>query len=219
MRGAVLLGLALFGCSASEPGEELDGYDPYDDEATEAEYTERVAFNKHRVLEDEELTDWKAMTTAEVQAFLEQTPYGWRSVLADHVTNGMTAAESIIAAAQAHAINPLVILTRTQLEQSLIGKKTATQTALDWAIGCGCPDNQACNPAYKGFDKQIACMASKFRSYLDDIAADGKTVSGWGPAITKTSLDGRPLSCSVGPLHTTSGVRSGSLARRRVRWD
>jgi len=203
-RAAVILTFTCFGCSAYDPIDEY-GYDPNDDEATEAEYTERVAFNKNLVLEDLELTDWQSMTTAEVQAFLEVTPYGWRSVLADHVSNGVSAAESFILAAQTHHINPLVLLTRVQLEQSLIGKQTATQTALNWAMGCGCPDNQACNPAYKGFDKQIACSASRFRSYLDDIAATGKTVSGWGPNITKTSLEGSsvtPQNAATAAIYT-----------------
>jgi hypothetical protein len=99
----------------------------------------------------------------------------------------------MIAAAETHQINPLVMLVRVQLEQSLVGKKTATQTALDWAMGCGCPDNLPCNPRYQGFDKQIDCMAGKFRSYLDDIAQSGKTIAGWGPGITKTSLEGQSV--------------------------
>jgi hypothetical protein len=188
----LLVLVALSSCAPAGPDwDDAQGaYDPDDGEATVDEYTERVDFNKNRVLEDIELTHWSSMQVSDVQAFLEATPYGWSSVLANHTSNGKTAAQAMVAAAETYEINPLVILTRIQLEQSLVGKQTATNKALDYAMGCGCPDNQACNPAYKGFDRQIDCMASRFRSYLDDLAGSGTTVSGWGVGKTKTTLDG-----------------------------
>lgn len=188
---ALLATTSLFsGCMATGPDDDdglADGVAEAD-EGTEKAWAQ-TTFNHHRVAETDEITDYNAMTVAEVQAFLENNPYGWTSVLANYSSNGKSAAQGIVDAAHTYQINPLAILTRTQLEQSLIGKSTASSKALNYAMGCGCPDNKPCNPAYKGFDKQVSCMASKYRSYLDDMANGGTTIAGWGVGITKKTLD------------------------------
>jgi hypothetical protein len=136
-----LLALPLaIGCGVAGPsgdgdepdGEDVDG-DGVPDDAQVAGY-ETVPFDKNDVLADGELTDADALTATEVQAFLDNNPYGWQSVLATHTTGGKTAAQAIVDAAQAHAISPIVVLTRLQLEQSLIGKETAT-ASVDRSLG------------------------------------------------------------------------------------
>ena len=224
-----LLSLVIVGCGVSGPGDDGDVegeppdeiYDPDDGEATVAEYAPRVNFDRHRVLEDDELTDWDALTVAEVQDFLQNNPYGWTSVLANHTTGGKSAAQAIIDAATLHQINPIVILTRVQLEQSLIGKSSASQNALNWAMGCGCPDNQPCNPAYKGFGKQIKCMASLFRSYLDDLEGGGSTIAGWRVGQGKTTLDNytvTPVNAATASIYTYTPWVSSAKNHRKI-WE
>jgi hypothetical protein len=210
---STVLAAVLAGCSA------VPDVPPDAEEAIGADFAPAVDFDPTEVLLDIELTDAGSMTVADVQDFLEHTPYGWASVLASHQSNGRSAAQAIVDAAATHGINPLVILTRTQLEQSLIGKKTATQTALDWAMGCGCPDNQPCNVKYKGFDKQIDCMASKFRWYLDDLAESGVTVAGWKVGQSKKTLDGfwiSPKNAATASIYTYTPWRSSAQNHRKI---
>lgn len=146
-------------------------------------------FDRNRLLSDEAFVDTTAMTEAEIQAFLDETPYGNRSALAGYTSGGMSAARAISNAAQTYRLNPLLVLTRAQMEQSLIGKSSASKTALDFAFGCGCPDNAACSEAWRGFHKQVDCMAKHMRSYLDDLDTGGVTIAGWGVGKAKKTLD------------------------------
>ncbi len=68
-----------------------------------------------------------------------------------------TAAELIWDAGIQSGINPQVILVTLQKEQGLITNdpKDKTQRALDYALGFGCPDNQACNQILAGFYFQL----------------------------------------------------------------
>jgi hypothetical protein len=157
-------------------------------EVTEEELSE-PGFDRNRVISNAAFTDADAMTVAEIQAFLDATPYGNRSVLATLRTDGKSAAQAIWDAAQEHRINPLVVLVRAQMEQSLIAKSTASQTALDRAFGCGCPDNKSCSSQYKGFGRQVACLAKLMRGYLDDLEGGGSTIAGWKVGKAKKTLD------------------------------
>lgn len=71
-----------------------------------------------------------------------------------------TAAELIWDASQASGINPQVIIVTLQKEQGLItARQNATadqiQTALNFAMGFGCPDSGGCGALYKGFYYQL----------------------------------------------------------------
>ena len=85
---------------------------------------------------DEVFEDSEFITAADIQWFLEQTPYGHPSFLAAYEENGMSA-EKIAQAAQMYRINPLVILVKLQVESSLIFKvERPGQFLLDRAMGC-----------------------------------------------------------------------------------
>jgi hypothetical protein len=157
-------------------------------EVTDEELNE-PGFDRNRVMSNAAFTDHEAMTAEEIQAFLEETPYGNRSVLAGLTTDGVPASQAIWDAAQQNRINPLVILVRAQMEQSLIGKTTASQRTLDRAFGCGCPDDESCSPQFRGFGKQVACLGAKMRSYLDDLRDGGSTIAGWKVGQAKKTLD------------------------------
>ena len=66
--------------------------------------------------------------------------------------------------AQACGLNPQVILTTLQKEQSGL---TQPQSAATWAkaMGSACPDGKPCDPAQGGFQKQVYYGADKLVSY------------------------------------------------------
>jgi hypothetical protein len=176
-----------------------------DDEVGSQQTDSTETFNRHLVLLDEQLADGDALSAAEIQAFVAHTPHGTRSVLADHVSNGRTAAEALAAAGSQYDINPLVLLTRLQLEQSLVSKTSATKKKLDWAMGCGCPDYQNCMEAYRGFDKQVECAAERLRTYLTQLDETGATIAGWKVGKGKKTLDGTtvtPKSRATAAIYT-----------------
>lgn len=200
---AMLLGCLVLG-SGCAPSSAPEVEDEDASESGEDELGE-PGFDRNRVLSDAAMTDWQAMTPGEIQAFLSHTPYGGTSVLAGYMSGGKTAAQAIADAAETHHINPLLILTRAQMEQSLIGKSTASKKALDFAFGCGCPDGQACSEAWRGFHKQADCMASHMRSYLDDLEGGGSTIAGFAVGKSKKTLDGlwvTPKNAATAALYT-----------------
>jgi hypothetical protein len=186
--------LAMVGC----------GGDPGGVSSQEAEAI-ATGFDRHLVLPDEALTDADALTANQIQDFLEHTPYGNRSVLADHVSHGTSAANAIANASSSYGISPVVLLARLQLEQSLIGKSSASSNSLAWAMGCGCPDGGGCVSAFKGFDRQVECAAERFNTYLAQLDQQGSTIAGWAVNKTKTTLDGysvRPRNAHTAALFT-----------------
>jgi hypothetical protein len=186
--------MALVGCGA-EP----------DSVGVQEANTHLADFDRHLVLPDESLEDSQALTLAQVQAFLENTPHGNRSVLADHVAHGRTAAQAIVDASTEYGISPLILLARLQLEQSLIGKESAGSNRLNWAMGCGCPDGGGCMSGYKGFDRQVECAAERFSTYLHQLETDGATVAGWAVGKPNSSLEGkqiRPRNFHTAALYT-----------------
>ncbi len=181
------------------------GCGPADDEVGSQQADSTETFNRHLVLLDEQLAGGDSLSATEIQAFVDHTPHGTRSVLADHVSNGRTAAEAIAAAGSQYDINPLVLLTRLQLEQSLVSKTTATQSKLDWAMGCGCHDNSNCIEALRGFDKQVECAADQLRTYLTQQDETGATIAGWEVGQGKQTLDGytvTPKSRATAAIYT-----------------
>jgi hypothetical protein len=217
------IALAACGVAGCEPDDGFDELDEGEDTALGEEELREPGFDRHRLLADTAFVDAGAMTEAEIQAFLDETPYGGRSVLATYRSNGRTAAKAIFEAAQTYDINPLLILTRAQLEMSLIGKAAASQFSLDYAFGCGCPDNQQCSTQWRGFDRQVDCMASHMRDYVDDLEAGGATIGGWKIGRAKKTLDGytiTPKNAATAALYTytphVGSAGSGNLGHFKI---
>ncbi|QQS22608.1 hypothetical protein IPM19_03175 [bacterium] len=140
-------------------------------------------FNPNRLVEDSVFSDKTAMGSAEgIQKFLESKNSILANTSSDFVaklrepTNSTlkvtledprpsmdrlrTAAELIWDASQSSGINPQVIIVTLQKEQSLTtghqgSSPERLQTALDYAMGFGCPDSGGCAGLYKGFYFQI----------------------------------------------------------------
>ncbi|PIP34224.1 hypothetical protein COX69_04330 [Candidatus Falkowbacteria bacterium CG_4_10_14_0_2_um_filter_48_10] len=148
-------------------------------------------FNPNNIISNEEMMDNRSMTLAEIQTFLTgQKSFLAKYVCANYKNEMKTAAEIIYDAAVNNfdcsetainldaslaekqkfcrpvKINPKLLIVLLQKEQSLIESASPAQKALDWAVGYGCPDGQACNERWRGFGKQVNSAALQFFDYL-----------------------------------------------------
>ena len=169
-------GTATSGASSDIKPMTLDGFDP------------------GNLISDAVFTDKNTMTEAQIQAFfngkvsrcLGGTDEDGRPIVclkdftitsasrpADTYCNGYTgapnesAARIIYRVAQSCGINPQVLIVMLQKEQSLVTHTWPSAWRFDIALGQGCPDDAACNPAYVGFFYQIYGAARQMKIYLE----------------------------------------------------
>lgn len=194
---AALLTLLALAC-ADDAGSLADGDEPYaaHDEASDFVIETGAdgksdafssQFDSSRIVSEGFFTNSTAVTGDAMQAFLEATPYGTRCWLADETLDGERMADVIVDVAADYALNPILLLTRMQVEKSLISKNDAANThARDFAFGCGCYDGQDCLEEYRGLGKQIACAAATL-SDLHAASVDGSGV--WKKGTARRTLD------------------------------
>lgn len=146
------------------------------------------SFNRHRILSQAYFTNSGIVGLAAVQRFLEETPYGKRCWLADEWIGDKTASQAIVDVAVEKGLNPIVLLVRMQVEQSLISKvERPGQFKVDFAFGCGCLDGQDCDEYFRGLDRQLACAADVLVT-AQQASLDG--TGRWRAGKATTSLDG-----------------------------
>lgn len=153
-----------------------------------------AVFNPHRIISDEDMTDFTRMSLAGVQSFL--TRQG--GILANYRTTDVdgvnrSAAEIIYNTSYKYRLNPQFLLATLQKESSVVTGHN--QNLVDWAAGFGvcdgCSKDSPNVIKYKGFAKQVNAAADRIRNYyLADLDAKNSTISGWGVGVTKTTLDG-----------------------------
>ena len=123
-----------------------------------------VAFNPNTLVSDAKYLDVGSMSVDSVQAFLDSQPGSLKSYRGpDHNGVTKTAAQMIADAAIGWGVSPKVILVTLQKEQSLISRSDPSQTAMDWAMGCGKTDSVTYTQ-YRGFGRQIWGGAQKLIS-------------------------------------------------------
>ncbi len=200
------LGLATFGCSEMDPvagGDFSDHDEPSDLNVTEGDEKSdglSATFNRNLLMSDDFFAATYAIDGDGLQDFLETSPYGTRSWLADATVHGVRASDAIVAASAEEGINPLVMLGRMQVEKSLVSKTVRpSQHSIDFAFGCGCHDGQACFESMRGLDKQIACSAEALSTHFQNSRAG---VGAWRKGKTKASLD--PLNVTPASHATAS---------------
>ena len=172
-------------------------------------------FNPNNIISDTELEEYTSLSQDSIQRFLESK----HSFLAKftEVIDGVRkqASQIIFEESQIYKINPKVILAMLQKEQSLITDKSPSQNQLDWATGFAVCDS--CSKSdltpFKGFYNQVSDFAEKVRvNYLRDLKSLGKTLTGWGPYRTKTTLDGykvTPANNATAVLYTYNPYHGG----------
>lgn len=136
----------------------------------------KADWNSGNFISENIFANINALSVFEIQVFLASKG----SYLKDFSENGRSAAQIIFDAAMGKGdatmemngisistatgtINPQVILSTLQKEQSLITKTNRDDDALRKAMGFGCPDSGSCNPAYAGFTKQVENGAWQLR--------------------------------------------------------
>lgn len=128
---------------------------------------EAVSFNKNFIISDFDQFDKNSLSKSAIQTFLQNK----NSVLAtvtDTFNGAVKKVSQIIwEVAQEQTISPKFILAKLQNEQGLIEKSSATQKALDWAMGYSCFGG-TCNEKYRGVGKQIDAGATTFRIYTNE---------------------------------------------------
>ena len=200
--------LTIGGCAAGEQAESVQNEPPlYDLAPADEVKADGHIFDSSLLISDDVFVDWGYLSEDEIQAFLEDTPYGTRSFLADYREGYITVARQIAQVAKTYRINPMILLVKLQVETSMIFKtQTPTRHTLDRAMGCGCPDGQlGCHASDAGLYRQLECGGRLLRSYLQEIDAIGTTVTGWGPNKTKVTSDGlsiTPRSAATAALYT-----------------
>jgi hypothetical protein len=180
-------------------GPTLEG-EPVVDELTGQVLQEVTAtYDMHRLLEDAQVRGGSTITVSQVQGFLQKKG-SYLAGYRDPAWGNKSAATLIVERSLAHGISPLYMVTRIQVESSLI--TSGTSTNLSKATGCGCPDSGGCDASYAGFGNQVECGALKMRNYFRDLDSLGSTVSGWRVGVTKSTSD----PCSVRPANKATAA-------------
>jgi hypothetical protein len=122
--------------------EESSDFEPVDDKADGVSAT----FNRHEIVSQALFDNVAAMDAATVQTFLEHTPYGRSSFLANEQAGGRPFSEAVIDVAIEFEVNPVLLLAHVQVERSLISRSTRPSNhAVDFArkrshpLGCRIP--------------------------------------------------------------------------------
>lgn len=169
-----------------------------------------LTFDPNYIISDVELENTGTMTAQDVQEFL----WSHGSYLAQYketiAGKDWSAAHIIADAGAKYSINPQFLLTLLQKEQSLVSDARPSQNQLDWAMGFGvCDSCSKSDPqlqGLKGFSAQVYAAAEKIRAnYLRDLQTQGHTLSGWGPGISKFTVDGimvTPFNRATAVLYT-----------------
>ena len=196
MRGLMcysILAVALWISACSDPIVETSTNHPVpaDLTPTESGKADGYSFNHNLLMTDDVFEDAHFVSLADIQKFLEFTPYGHESFLASYSEGGVSVAEKLVNSAQAYGINPLVYLVKLQVESSLVFKTNPPgRFRLDRAMGCGCHDGDpSCRRGQLGLFQQIDCAGRLFRSYIDQLERRGTTVSGWAVNEGKRTSD------------------------------
>lgn len=151
-----------------------------------------------------------SMSVEQIQTFLEQQPGTLATYRApDHNGVVKTTAQMIAEAAAGWGVSPKVILVSLQKEQSLLSKKSPSQTAYDWALGCGKADSRTFYQ-YQGFGNQIWWGAQKLN----------KNAGPWKPGIEMT-IDGnlvRPSNSSTYSLYKYTPHLRGTMSFWLLYW-
>lgn len=148
-------------------------------------------FNRNEIVSDAFYRDPHSVDIDAIQRFLEDTPYGGPSWLATEQVQGEPLAQVLGRVANQYQINPILLLSRMQVEQSLVSRASRpSQYDVDRAMGCGCPDGRPCSPAYLGLERQLACAAQTMVGrYEDSVNATGQ----WRKGRARTALDGHRI--------------------------
>ncbi|PIW37197.1 MAG: hypothetical protein COW24_01485 [Candidatus Kerfeldbacteria bacterium CG15_BIG_FIL_POST_REV_8_21_14_020_45_12] len=150
-------------------------------------------FEKDLLITDRDFEYVDYLSTSGIQRFLQEKGSVLQNISAsDTDGKNRSVAEIINRVATRHSINPMVLLVMAQKESSAITSSSSSYAIDNWILGYGRCDScsEADAAPYRGMANQFTWAARGLRGYVDDINSRGHTVSGWGPGIAKTTMDG-----------------------------
>jgi hypothetical protein len=166
----------------------------------------RVPFDPNDLLSDAAFRDSGALGVADLETFLRRSPHGRPSALAGYSgPDGRSVAEILVAEARRFGVNPLVLLAKLQVEQSLVSRRQAPERALERALGCGCPDGGQCRVSSQGLHRQIRCAAQHLASYFREVTERGATRTLWRIGSARSAVGGEvvaPANGATASLYT-----------------
>jgi hypothetical protein len=135
---------------------------------SQAQQDIRTDFDPNFIISDAEILNSNAMSTDDIQQFLESRGSYLAAYNIINPGNGKTetTAQAIHEICQANNISPRFVLVLLQKEQGLIENPNPSQSSLDWACGYGCPDGGGCNVRWQGLWKQINSATLQFYDYM-----------------------------------------------------
>ena len=171
----------------------------------------KAGFDPNTVIAEATFRNANAMNVEEIQTFLESQSGTLDTYQCqDYKGETKTAAQIIDEAAKGWGVNPKAILVVMQKEQSLLSRRSPTQSNYNWAMGCGRPDSGAVYTKYKGFGKQVWHGAEK-------LANNGKR---WYPGITM-KIDGstiHPTNAATFSLYKYTPHFRGTMSFWLIYW-
>lgn len=184
-----------------------------------------AAYNS-RVIDDAVFSNQGTMSAAAIQSFLNSKVPVCRAgyvCLKDYRDPqdplNRTAAQLIYDTAQNLQINPQVIITTLQKEQSLITDDYPYASQFRDAMGYGCPESQStCNTQYNGLYNQISLgskllKVGQLRNCGDTTSYPGWSVNTRWRIGNTTTVDGKPTyigTCATGSLFNYTPHRPDS---------
>ncbi len=179
--------MTLLACKSQPPTNHLNQHD-----LALAVAAPATGFSPNQLLSDGAMADALSFEATQIQTFFQRSPYGGSSFLSTYSSNGVRAADAIERISTRYSINPIVLLSRIQMQQGLVSESRYPTDGkrIEYLFGCGCKSPTECDAAYAGFDVQVDCFAYALRASLDAITANRVTLGGWGPGVERSTLDG-----------------------------
>ncbi|MBX3228673.1 MAG: hypothetical protein KIT84_08475 [Labilithrix sp.] len=163
-----------------------------------------------------EAKDW--VTVADVQRFLERTPWdrpSWLAkesvVLMNELPRGpVPVSEAVVRTAQAHNINPVLLLARMQVEKSLVAASAPPPASVRaFALGCEKPTAAYPNgrdPAHASLEVQLECAAATLENQFARARSGKGKFMVWGETATEDGVLVRPAEAATAALYAYTPV-------------
>lgn len=156
-------------------------------------------------LDNEELTDVDLMSLQEIKAFLETNNSFLKDQIQDVDGVEINPAEEVFKAAQQLPLNPQVLLTLLEREQSAITTAARLddrqlQRIMAWDL-----KNRVVPLANKSIREQIKDGAAQLRRDFDRLILGESTIGGWRVGVEKHTIDGilvTPATAASATLYT-----------------
>jgi len=127
-----------------------------------------ISFDPNYLISDHELVDSRGATKDEVVNFLKQKKGALASYFTADIDNQIKhAGEIVYNAAQRYEINPWILVTLLQKEQTLVTTPAFKNSQYDWATGFACYDDGQTVSRFSGFTTQVDRAAWRLRYFVE----------------------------------------------------